>query len=239
MTDSAVHEFFSNGCQYYIAGRYGAFAGLNTVVGNLLHHAIEHFLKGVLAKTKSLKELKKLLHNLPAIWDAFKAQVNDPTLARFDDVISRLHKFEDLRYPDPNEPGMLCHIELTKARAAEVAAMIASTPTSTLPQYDLILEETDELVAVIFAAASLEPKAYFGAAFRPPAWEYIVKDNMVRAIVDAVPSIPARSSRKFSLGERVTSATGRLLINTIDDNTNDPDGPLGTARGWADCGRAR
>jgi hypothetical protein len=166
MTDSAVHEFFSNGCQYYIAGRYGAFAGLNTVVGNLLHHAIEHFLKGVLAKTKSLKELKKLLHNLPAIWDAFKAQVNDPTLARFDDVISRLHKFEDLRYPDPNEPGMLCHIELTKARAAEVAAMIASTPTSaptsTLPQYDLILEEIDELVAVIFAAASLEPKAYFG-----------------------------------------------------------------------------
>src|SRR5258706_8290891 len=82
MTDSAVHEFFSNGCQYYIAGRYGAFAGLNTVVGNLLHHAIEHFLKGVLAKTKSLKELKKLLHNLPDIWDAFKAQVNDPTLAR-------------------------------------------------------------------------------------------------------------------------------------------------------------
>ncbi len=231
MTESTVHEFFSNGCQYYIAGQYGAFAGLNTVVGNLLHHAIQHFLKGVLAKTKSLKELKKLLHNLPDIWDAFKAQVNDPTLAR------------DLRYPDPNEPGMLCHIEITKARAAEVAAMIASTPTSastsTLPQYDLILEEIDELVAVIFGAASLDPKAYLGAAFRSPAWEYIVKDNMVRAIVEAVPSIPARSSRTFRLGETVKSATGRLLINTIDDNMNDPDGPLGTTRGWADCGPAR
>jgi hypothetical protein len=59
----------------------------------------------------------------------------------------------------------------------------------------------------------------------------MVKDELARH--------PARSSRTFRLGETVRSATGRLLINTIDNNTNDPDGPLGTTRGWADCGAAR
>jgi hypothetical protein len=80
MTD-AGHVFFQNACQYYVAGRYAAFAALNPVAGNLLHHAIEHFLKGGLSKTKSLAELKRLGHSLPKIWAAFKTQVNDPVLA--------------------------------------------------------------------------------------------------------------------------------------------------------------
>ena len=90
MTD-AIHIFFQNGCQYYVAGRYAAFAALNPVAGNLMHHAIEHLLKGGLSETKTLSELKKLMHNLPSIWETFKAQANDPALARFDDVISGLH----------------------------------------------------------------------------------------------------------------------------------------------------
>ncbi len=86
----AVHAFFQSNTQYYIAGRYGAFAALNPVAGNLMHHAIEHFLKGGLAKTKSLEDLAKrpFGHNLPAIWDAFKTQVNDSNLAQFDSVIT-------------------------------------------------------------------------------------------------------------------------------------------------------
>jgi len=81
-TTFVVEEFFSNGRQYYIAGRYAVFAALIPVAGNLMHHAIEHFLKGGLAKTKSLEDLKKLGHKLPKVWDAFKAQANDPTLAQ-------------------------------------------------------------------------------------------------------------------------------------------------------------
>jgi hypothetical protein len=42
----AILEFFKTGCQYYLAGRYAAFAGLNPVTGNLLRHAVENFLKG-------------------------------------------------------------------------------------------------------------------------------------------------------------------------------------------------
>jgi hypothetical protein len=52
----------------------------------------------------------------------------------------------------------------------------------------------------------------------------MVKDELARH--------SSRSSRTFRLGEIVRSATGRLLMNTIDDNTHDPNGPLGTARGW-------
>jgi hypothetical protein len=192
MTETIVHEFFSNGCQYYIAGRYAVFAALNPVAGNLMHHAIEHFLKGGLVKTKSIADLRRLRHKLPDVWAAFKARANDPTLDQFDDVVSTLHEFEELRYPDPNSPGMQCGFDITKAGAAAVAAMkvnMPATPTSSLPEYSLVLEEIDELVAAIFAAASRNPKAYFGAAFKREAQEYLVKDNAVCAIVEAVPAV--------------------------------------------------
>jgi hypothetical protein len=41
MSDRERERFFSTACDYYIAGRFAAFAGLNPVVGNLLYHAIE------------------------------------------------------------------------------------------------------------------------------------------------------------------------------------------------------
>jgi hypothetical protein len=237
MTD-AVDLFFDSGTQYYIAGRFGAFAALNPVAGNLMHHAIEHLLKGGLAKTKSLDELAKkpFGHNLPGIWDAFKAQANDPNLARFDSVISTLHQFEELRYPNSvMVKGMQCTFNITKAGVAMTTGATATVPLP--PQYNLVLEEIDELVEAIFAAASRNPKAYVGRAFKPEAQDYIVKDNAVRAIVEAVPRAkaapanPAPPSRTFRLGEIVKSAKGRLLINTIDANMNDPTG-WGPGRGW-------
>src|SRR5947209_1571333 len=101
--DPVVEEFLSNGRQYYIAGRFSVLGALMPVAGNLMHHAVEHFLKGGLAKTVSLDDMKKKLgHKLPKIWDAFKMQANDPTLARFDEVVSTLNEFEEIRYPDPN-----------------------------------------------------------------------------------------------------------------------------------------
>ena len=139
--------------------------------------------------------------------------------------------------------GMQCTFNITKAGAAMTTGATATFPLP--PQYDLVLEEIDELVEAIFAAASRNLKAYVGRAFKPEAHEYVVKDNAVRVIVEAVPLVkavpanPAPPSRTFRLGESVRSATGRLLINTIDNDTNDPDGPLGTTRGWADCGPAR
>jgi hypothetical protein len=109
-----IHEFFSTGSQYYVASRFAVWGGLNPVVGNLTHHAIEMYLKGALSKTKKLNELRDLNHRLPAIWAAFKVQANDAALNRFDKLIEEVHKFEELRYPDPNSKGMLSIIDAVR-----------------------------------------------------------------------------------------------------------------------------
>ena len=59
-----IDEFFKTDSQYYIGGRFAAFAWFHPVVGNLFHHAIEMYLKGALSKTRSLSELKRLYHDL-------------------------------------------------------------------------------------------------------------------------------------------------------------------------------
>src|SRR5262245_46125708 len=69
MSDMTDHLFILAGMHYYVAGRYAIFAGLNPTAANLLHHAIEMTLKGVLAKKgMDLKALKGLGHDLPSIW---------------------------------------------------------------------------------------------------------------------------------------------------------------------------
>src|SRR2546423_12356690 len=50
MSDMTDHLFISTGMDYYVAGRYAVFAGLNPTAANLLHHAVEMALKGALAK---------------------------------------------------------------------------------------------------------------------------------------------------------------------------------------------
>jgi hypothetical protein len=182
----AVDLFFANGCRYHTAGRYAAFAALNSVAGNILHHAIEHFLKGALSKTKSLLELKQppLGHNLPNIWAAFKTQASDPALSQYDSVISTLHEFEEIRYPDSVVAnGMQCVINIRKVGAAMTSATSAGPMP---PLYELCLEEIDELVGAIFVAASRNPKAYFfSSRFNPAAKQYVIKDNAVGDIVGA------------------------------------------------------
>jgi len=93
----ATHHFFVLGSQYYVAGRYAAFAALNPIVGNLLHHAVEMLIKGALSKSNSLDDLRRIGHKLPNLWDAFKQRANDVSLARFDAVIDRLDSFEEVR----------------------------------------------------------------------------------------------------------------------------------------------
>jgi len=62
MTSRATEQFFSLGLQYFVAGKFSAFGRLMPVVGNQFHHAVEMMLKGYLAKTMDLADLKKLGH---------------------------------------------------------------------------------------------------------------------------------------------------------------------------------
>jgi hypothetical protein len=179
MSDRERERFFSIACDYYISGRFAAFAGLNPVVGNLLHHAIEMYLKGALAKTKSLRELDKgFKHNLPKLWEAFKQQTNDAALKRFDPTIAELQRYEDIRYPDSI---------LAKGMATTVEIVRSNIPTAykgpTVPEYRVCLQEIDELVETVFSAASFNPRYFFGRG-QPLVREFLTKENRASRLTE-------------------------------------------------------
>jgi hypothetical protein len=173
MKEKQLIEFFTLATQYYVAGRFAALAHLNPVIGNLLHHAIEMYLKGCLSKNLSLSELKKLGHNLPCAWTKFKTQTTDPALNYFDRIVKRLHDFEELRYPDSI---------LTKGMASTINIRSASLPAGnggpdrTEPIYELCLEEIDELVTKLFAVASVNP-SFFTGPLNPIAKRFLLDQN--------------------------------------------------------------
>lgn len=173
MGTDALQQFFRAATHYYIAGRYAAIAQLSPLAGNLLHHAIEMYLKGTLSKTTSLDELKKLSHNLPKIWEAFKIQAGDRALASFDPVLSSLDAFEELRYPNSIlARGMAAAVGVSRGAAPPLRAM-TSRPE---PTYEVYLEETDALVGRIFEVASVNP-AFFFAGLTRRAREYLKESN--------------------------------------------------------------
>jgi hypothetical protein len=176
-------SFFETGSQYYIAGRYAVFAWLKPVGGNILHHAIEQLLKGALSETIPLDQMKKTFgRDLPTIWSAFKEQANDPMLAQFDQVISTLHVFEELRYMTSVEANSTsCTFYIRKADREADRKSSSSLGTTGLAerQYSLCLEEIDKLVGAIYLQVYLQ-------ALLPAAKEYLVKDNVVTAITEFV-----------------------------------------------------
>jgi hypothetical protein len=93
----ALQLFFSSATQYYVTGRFALLAGQSPIARNLLHHAIEMYLKGGLTKTMGLQDLKKLGHSLPNVWSAFKARFPNPGLDSFDALVLSLNAFEELR----------------------------------------------------------------------------------------------------------------------------------------------
>jgi methionyl-tRNA synthetase len=177
-------EFFKSAGQYYVVARYAAFAGFIPITGNLFHHTIEMFLKGGLSKGgMTFAELKRLGHDLPKIWTRFKATFNDPALDQFDDTLSSLHRFEDIRYPDSIlSKGMLATIDITRH------APLTNPPGLNLPRqeptYELCVQDIDELVGEIFAITSANPSALLSMQFhKPEAQEYLKKENTVSSLI--------------------------------------------------------
>jgi hypothetical protein len=171
-----IDEFFVYGGQYYLAGRYGMFAGLIPVAANLLHHGIEMLLKGELSKRMTPEQLKvELMHNLPKIWRRFKKQANDPSLDRFNKVIKELSKYNEIRYPD-DQSGMSAMFDITRAGAAQ--SSVSGKMAANVRKYKLCLEGIDDLVSEIFRVASRNPKAFLDMRFvKPEAREFLFRDN--------------------------------------------------------------
>ena len=170
MSASPLEMFFSSATHYYICGRFAAFSALVPVAGNLFHHAVEMYLKGGLSKSKSLTDLKKLSHELPNVWAEFRAQFEEPLLQQFDDAISALHAFEDLRYPN---------LVLAQGMSSKVSITKPSDPvagTGAPPQYDLCVEEIDKLVATLFTVVSVNPQ-FFTAGLKKGARQWLTETN--------------------------------------------------------------
>lgn len=132
------------------------------------------FLKGGLSKSKvNLKELKKLDHNLVAIWDAFKNQFKGGTLDEFDELVSTLNAFAELRYPDSVIiKGMACLISIKRPLSTASATGVGAH----VPQYIICLEDIDRLTATIFSVASVNPKFFIGHP-NDAAKQWLEEDN--------------------------------------------------------------
>ena len=161
---------------YYVAGRYAVHARFNIIAGNLCHHAIEMFLKGNLVPTLGRDVLKnKFIHKLPKIWEAFKSEIGDPSLDRFDETILKLQEFDVIRYPDK-----------VVDQGAQITVTIGGPPGTgpatglgaNVPSYDLVLGDIDELVRTIFDVCSVNSDVCIPfMQYNLPANEYLEKNN--------------------------------------------------------------
>src|SRR5713101_2090169 len=133
-------QYLDLAIQYYIAGRSATFAYSTPVAGNLFHHAVEMLLKCFLIDSYSADQLKyEFGHNLKKLWDAIKKVVNDPTLDKFDGIISDLNDFEEIRYPGK---GFLINFYIHKVERPEASGGCKFMKTK---QYFTCLEDIDEL----------------------------------------------------------------------------------------------
>lgn len=159
--------------QYYVAGRAAAIDQLIPVLGNLLHHAVEMSIKGALASSHSLSQLKGLGHNLPKLWQPFAATFPSMDSAKFQASVDTLHRFEELRYPD----SLLSHGAMMQfvLHRSHLGATAPSAPG--VPNYLLVLEDIDEFEEAIFKAMNLNPQ-FFTASLSPKAKEHLLLHNL-------------------------------------------------------------
>ena len=148
--------FLDLGLQYYIAGRSAARGGLVPVYGNLLHHAVEMFLKAGLVNILTPVEMsrKPYGHNLTTLWDRYKTEQGDVGLARFDATIVALDPFESIRYPD--EIARRGFQIAVAWRPGDAAAEPGTE--SPPPMYGVPINDVDTLVIGIVRRANVNPR---------------------------------------------------------------------------------
>ena len=161
--DSIEIEYFRLATQYYVTGRFASLVFLMPVAGNLFHHAVELYAKGVLSRAVTEQQLKALGHRLPDIWLQFKAQVKNSELDQFDSVITRLNDFETIRYP---EQLVVKGAELIVQPRAFPRTKSIHPKSVPVPRYEIVLEEIDSLIDAVFAAAKVNPEFHLAGLSR-------------------------------------------------------------------------
>jgi hypothetical protein len=183
------HLFMQSACQYYAAARFAIHAQCMPVGGSLFHYTVEMFLKAGLAQQRKLSELKDMGHDLKKLWSAFKADFPDPALKRHDKTISRLHKFEAIRYPE----GIIKHGMGLSAEWFGPAGQVTTYGGLKTPkQYAIVVSDIDDLIADVFKVCSRNPVAFIGT--NPAAREAITRRNAHSKFLTTWP--PRQSNRR-------------------------------------------
>jgi len=151
------------GIQYYVAGRFSAASGHSPISANLLHHAVELFLKACLAHDDSAGRIREYAdskkgyrHNLPRLWEEFKKRKPSSALTEFDRIVEELHKFEEIRYPERLiDAGVTIIVDIFAA-ASEGHPAPEDDPT----RYVLKLDEVDALMGLLFEATHCNPELF-------------------------------------------------------------------------------
>jgi hypothetical protein len=149
--------FMEYACQYYATARFAMHAQRMPVCGNLFHHAVEMAMKGGLARKRHVSELRYMGHRLKALWREFKKEHPDPGLARHDETISRLDKFEAIRYPE-----MTGSIAIAADWFSDPPPVTTSGGLKAPKQYPLVVRDIDNLIADVFKATSWKPSLFMG-----------------------------------------------------------------------------
>jgi hypothetical protein len=107
------------------------------------------FLKYLLVHKVTVEQFRrKHGHNLVKLWQRVKRESNDPTLNRFDGLVSALNDFDELRYPSGGYGVLLSVYKPTERRPFF---------DGTTKQYNLCLEDVDEFVSALISKANLSP----------------------------------------------------------------------------------
>jgi hypothetical protein len=175
-------EFLTRSVEYYVAGRFSA-ACKYRVAGHLLHHALEFLFKcGLLLQYDreeqevQLRRLrKKVQHRLPKLWSEFREAFNGAyDLARFDEIIARIDRWEQVRYP--GFPGGLGNVFMVGMLAPAQSVRRIHEPAVNI--YELYVEEVDKVFTAAMTAMNLNPDWFLATCLREPeAVEMYLRDN--------------------------------------------------------------
>jgi hypothetical protein len=169
--DRARVEFFRLGTSYLVVGRFAALTALFPIAGNLLHHAIEMYLKGALVRMVGLDGLRDIGHNLNRLWEEFKTQIPSAEAGSFDGSIAELHRFELIRYPDRVvREGMEASFTVFRGQRVESSGSIP------LPAYKLVLEDIDALTKFLFDKAGVNPQFHL-QSLKKESKEFLARHN--------------------------------------------------------------
>jgi len=173
----ASRELMRLGVQYYAAARWSAWAALLPVSGNLYHHALEVLLKAGLSRKYYSNDLRdKFRHNLPKLWNEFKAEYQAARLDRFDATIDEVADFAEVRYPD----RVIKHGAQMMAgfRGMTGPVQIGGSQLRPEPEYNFYFDEIDRLIGKIFTVCRKNP-LFFTSGLKPDVQDMLAQDNPV------------------------------------------------------------